>query len=113
MKRYFWAATLALLFSPSLLLAAESAAGFTHNSLWLSNTSAQAGEKITIYTVVYNSTKGTIEGDVEFDLDAKPLVTSHVSLEAGETKIVSTTWSSEKGTHSFKGFLKNLTGATG
>src|SRR3989344_5149650 len=94
-----------------LVVFASAAAGFAPGSLWLSKTEAKAGETLKIYTVVYDSSASSIEGDVVFTVDAKDAGTQHFKLNAGETQIVSSDWKAVAGTHTFGASLKNISGA--
>src|SRR3989344_1432963 len=98
---------------PLVVFASAAAAGFAPGSLWLSKTEAKAGETLKIYTVVYDSSASSIEGDVVFTVDAKDTGTQHFKLNAGETQIVSADWRAVAGTHTFGASLKNVSGTTG
>jgi hypothetical protein len=98
---------------PIIALAASPAAGFQTGSLWLSQTEARSGDALKIFTVVYDSSASPMQADVEFDLDGHALTTSHVSLNAGETQLVSADWSATAGEHTFTAALKNVSGVSG
>src|SRR3989338_5431696 len=98
---------------PLVVFASAAAAGFAPGSLWLSKTEAKAGETLKLYTVVYDSSPSSIEGDVVFTIDAKNIETKHFKLNAGETQIVSADWRAAAGTHTFGASLKNVSGTTG
>ncbi|MFA7310034.1 MAG: Ig-like domain-containing protein [Candidatus Paceibacterota bacterium] len=101
--RSFAALLCATAFLPLATYAAtgELAAGFAPGSLWLSRTTAVAGDTVKLYTVVYNSSESPIVGTVEFKADTSMLRDVGVQLASGETKIVSADWTALAGSHSF------------
>lgn len=109
MKRLLTAAAFLFVILPSLASAA-SEAGFAPGSLWLSRTSARAGDAVKVYTVVYNSSSSAIEGDVIFLSDKDEIGGQHFKLGSGETQILSTSWKALIGTHTFSAKLKNVSG---
>ena len=110
MRRFLTALSCALLLFPIAVSAQSAAAGFAPGSLWLSSTHVVVGDSVKVYTVLYDSTNAPIEGDVQFDVDAKPLQTNHFSLQAGQTQVVSADWTASAGQHTFSASLKNITG---
>jgi hypothetical protein len=105
--RYALLAILMLVATPSL--AASLPAGFPSGSIWLSKTSATAGDALTVYTVVYNSSPGAISGDVAFTVDSATLDTKHFSADPGTTQIVSASWTATAGTHVFSAKIEHAT----
>lgn len=74
-------------------------AGFAPGTLWISKTNLAAGDNAIFYTVLYNSSSGTVAGNVVFTLDNAALGTQHVSLAAGASQIVSLPWAATTGSH--------------
>lgn len=96
---------------PALAVAAD--AGFAPGALWLSSTSAHAGDAVTLYTVVYDSTPQPLEGDVAFSVDGAPFGSQHFKLAAGASQIVSISWTAIEGSHSFSAKIENAAGVAG
>ncbi len=90
---------LSILLFPAFLSAAS--AGFPERSMWLSNDSPKHGEAVTLYTVVYNSTRAPIDAKLSFLLDGAVIGSQDVALAAGETKIASAVWTADAGEHTF------------
>lgn len=91
---------------PLFTFAENIPAGFAPSSLWLSTTNATAGEKITVYTVLYNSSSATFASDVEFRIDGAAVETVRAELAPGTSKIVSYVWSAQAGEHAFSAAIK-------
>lgn len=89
-------AAVALLFPAAALSAA-----FPSSSVWLSDTSPAVGDKVRIHAVVYNETSATLTGSVVFLVEEKENGTKAVSLEPGESEVVSSLWTAAEGEHSF------------
>lgn len=89
------------LFCAGVIHAQEAAipAGFAPSSVWLSSTEAVSGEALRIYTVVYNSSEGALEGSVSFLVDGAEIGTAPFTLSAGTGSLVSVTWTPEEGAH--------------
>jgi len=105
---------LALLFYAGAASAATSAdAGFPASSIWASQTQTEAGDSVTIYTVVYNGTAQEIKGVVDFSLDAGRLSEKNFDLAAGTSQIISTDWSATVGTHKVSGSISAALDSTG
>ena len=103
----------AFLTCPFLVHAATVPAGFAPGTLWLSRSTATAGDTITIYTVVYDGASAPIEGDVIFNIDDVSLGKQHFKLAAGASQIVSQPWSAKSGAHTFSAAIQNVTGVSG
>lgn len=93
------AASISLLLLPYITLAAS--AGFPSASLWLSNDAPQAGEEVRVFSVLYNGETAATSGTLQFLVDGEPLDTLSVSLDPGTSRILSTRWSAEAGSHTF------------
>ncbi len=75
--------------------------GFMPGTMWVSDDTPTVGQTITLYTVVYNGSDGTLVGTVEF-LDGTTLLGRRdISLANGEVKDVSLDWKATLGTHTF------------
>lgn len=79
---------------------ADLSAGFAPNSIWASRTRITAGESVTLYTVLYNSSDAPLVGDAVFMVDGKPVGAKRFSVKAGETTTASVPWSAVLGKHS-------------
>jgi hypothetical protein len=90
---------------PFLLLLAPALAfaqiGFPDQSVWLSDTKPEIGEKIRIYAVVYNSTDAASSGTLTFLVDGKENGSKSITLESGESTVVASPWTATEGTHTF------------
>lgn len=75
--------------------------GFMPGTMWVSDDTPTVNQTITLYTVVYNGSDGTLVGTVEF-LDGTTLLGRRdISLATGEVKDVSLDWKATTGTHTF------------
>ena len=75
--------------------------GFPDASVWLSNTNPKHGEKIRMYTVVYNGTGGSVAGTLTFLVDGTDYSAQPITLEAQSSKVISAEWQATAGTHTF------------
>ncbi|MHB1086512.1 MAG: CARDB domain-containing protein [Minisyncoccota bacterium] len=89
----------ALVLFPLFVSAAD--AGFPAQSIWLSTAKPVLGEKVRIYTVVHNGTASKAEGTVTFLVDGKANEAKSLSLDPGESSVVSSTWTAADGEHTF------------
>lgn len=89
--------TLALLI-PSL--AAAATFGFPDQPLWVSATTAEEGQTITMYAAVYNSSDAELKGTISFLADDEVFNTKDVTLGAGDSQLVTNGWKAVKGSHS-------------
>ncbi|MBI5645125.1 hypothetical protein HY970_03435 [Candidatus Kaiserbacteria bacterium] len=99
MQWKFSALVLTFLMFPAFAHAAT--AGFPDRSVWLSDATPTHGQKVTIYTVVYNATNEKINAEVTFVIDGASVASPNVVLAAGETKVVSAEWTAQSGNHVF------------
>lgn len=113
MKRYFPALAASILLSPLFVLAAtgDIPAGFAPSSIFASKTSITAGDAISLFSVLYNSSAEELTLDVVFTIDGTEIGTKHVSLAAGETQTPSISWTSTEGTHTASAHLDNVVGS--
>ncbi len=90
---------LLMLLFPAYALAGT--AGFPTSSLWLSNDAPQAAEEVRVFSVLYNGESENVSGTLEFLIDGSVLDVAQVSLEPGTSRILSTHWVAETGSHTF------------
>ncbi len=89
-----------LLFFPTVALGAQGVpAGFAPTSVFASKTAPVAGETISLFTVLYNSSSESLSGDVVFTIDGKNVGTKHFTLGSGETQTPAITWKAVEGSH--------------
>lgn len=98
---------LLMLLLPLPLFAAVPA-GFPSEGVWLSKTAPVAGDSVTLYTVVYNSTDTAIAGSVVFLIDNASIATKSFSAPAGTTQIVSVPWSATQGAHQLSARIEGV-----
>ncbi len=91
---------LALLLFPAISLAAASA-GLPERSVWLSDATPTDGEKVTIYTALFNSTGSTVTNTLTFLIDGKPLSSVAMTLKPGTSQIGAADWIADSGEHAF------------
>lgn len=91
--------------------AASGAVGFATESLWLSRAEAEAGDTLTIYSIVRNSSDTSLEGVVVFTVDGESLARESLSLQSGGASLLSAEWRAEGGTHTFGASLEDVEGA--
>ena len=94
--RYF---LLALLLLPSISLAAETQAGFPTQAIWVSKTTAVAGETLVVSAVVYNGNTSMLKGTLVFTDDDARIGVRELELPAGESQIHSIEWKPKAGEH--------------
>ena len=92
---------------PGLSLAKEIQAGFPPQSIWVSKTTAVAGERIEIFTAVYNGNSAKLEGTVTFTVDDTRVGTRDFELAAGASGIVSIEWKAGAGEHKIAAAIEN------
>jgi hypothetical protein len=115
MKRPFAALACVVVFFPLLTLAASAdiPAGFAPTSIFASQTNITAGDTISLFSVLYNSSSDTLTADVVFTIDGTSVGTKHVSLGAGETQTPSVSWTATTGSHTASAHLENIVSSTG
>lgn len=74
-------------------------AGFPADAIWLSSSAVTAGNTVSIYTVLFNSSDGNVTGKLTFFVDDKVLEARQFTLSAGSSKIESAEWRSRAGDH--------------
>ncbi|MDP3645672.1 MAG: hypothetical protein Q8R25_01150 [bacterium] len=90
-----------LIVTPLLLFAGEHElrAGFAPSSIWVSSADVSAGESVTIFAALYNSSVASVEGDVIFLVDDVSVAARHFTVDAGAAEIVSASWIALEGAH--------------
>ncbi len=75
--------------------------GFMPGTVWLSDDNPVPGATVSLYTVLYNGSDGTLVGTVQFFDKTMLLGKREVSLASGEVKDVSINWEATSGSHAF------------
>src|SRR5258708_3778720 len=96
---------------PLATFAESLSAGFATNSIFASQKDITAGEAITIYVVLFNSSAENFSGDVVFAIDDRSIGTKHVVLGTGEAQTPSITWTAVKGTHTANAHIEKIVGS--
>ncbi len=97
---------LAFLFLPSQLGAAEIQAGFPPQSIWVSKSTAVAGESLEIFTVVHNGSDATLSGTVAFFDNEKRIETENFKLSAETSQLVTIEWKATPGEHAISAIIE-------
>jgi hypothetical protein len=86
------------------------AAGFSSSALFLSKSPVVEGETILIHAVVQNESAEPFSGELAFETGTTTIGTVPVTLEAGEARTVSISWSPAAGTHTVVALLESTSG---
>ncbi|MEK7588648.1 MAG: hypothetical protein AAB438_02405 [Patescibacteria group bacterium] len=86
--------------STTNVLAATTNAGFVKSNIWYSKDNFEEGDKIKIYTVVFNPDSKTFSGTVVFFDNSVFLGKKSFTLKAKEATDVSIDWTVNYGSHS-------------
>lgn len=85
-------------------------AGFAPAVIWYSKDSFFAGNKVRVYTIVFNGSVYTIEGTVEFLDNGKVIDSTNFSLTGGgHVRDVWVPWVPAEGTHAISARIVNAT----
>jgi len=84
---------------PTLAFAGETQAGFPTQAIWVSKTTAVAGETLVVSAVVYNGNTSALKGTLVFTDDAERIGVRELELPAGESQIHSIEWKPKAGEH--------------
>ncbi len=107
---------ISIIFSAPIVFAQDRVvenAGFIPDTLWLSKDQTLAGETITIYTAVWNSSPEDISGSVIFyDNDTKLATIPFILSGNGSTKVLSTQWKVSAGNHKLYATVSESKGAS-
>lgn len=82
---------------PTIVFAKTIPAGFPPQSIWVSKTTATAGETLEIFTVVHNGSDTALKGAVIFSVNEKRIGTRDFNLDAGTSELVSIEWKTTAG----------------
>lgn len=102
---------IALFSSPLYVVAETASAGIPAGNIWLSKNAIIEKESVRIFLPVYNAGATKISGDAVFSVDTIQVGTAHFELDAGNSTIVSSTWTTTKGAHSITAELKGTVDA--
>src|SRR3989344_2163305 len=91
-----------LLANSTLALAEETVVGFPGQSVWLSRSSAVAGETIQLYAALYNAGVKKFSGTIVFLVDNERVAEKEFSLEPGASTLESALWASTEGAHTVR-----------
>lgn len=98
----FVAVALFALFAPSLIFAGAGNAGVPTESLWFSKDPFYAGEQVTVYAPLYNSSAYRFRGLVTLSDNGTTIGSKEFLLEPnGASEIVSFPWEATGGEHAF------------
>lgn len=92
-----WLFPILLVFVP---LSSFAAVGFAQESVWLSHTPVIAGETVSIYAALTNGGAETLTTTAYFRDNGIRIGSLPVSLQPGEARIVSLSWTPSVGKHS-------------
>jgi len=86
--------------------------GFVPNNIWFSKTPSSVGEKVEIYTLVWNASQNDISGTVSF-FDNDSVVGKEKFILAGEgsSKVLSVPWTASDGYHKIYAEITDSSGA--
>ncbi len=99
--------SLVLLVGP--ILASAASIGFVNRNIWLSNPEPLAGDELTIYSVLVNDTEDVIVGNLIF-MDNNEAISGSLNFHldpGGTSKLISTDWTAEYGSHQFQAEIVN------
>src|SRR3989344_4394587 len=83
-------------------------AGFAPTSIFASQTNIVAGDTISLFSVLYNSSGNALTVDVVFTIDGAAVGTKRISLDAGATQTPSISWTATAGSHAASAHLENI-----
>ena len=73
--------------------------GFIKSGLWYSKDPFYSGDKIRIYTIIFNGSDSDLFGDIQFDDNSKLLCTGQVAVASGRTQELWCDWTATSGDH--------------
>ncbi len=91
----------------SFTYAASENTGFVDSSIWYSKDNFVEGEKIKIYTFVFNPNANTLKGSVSFYDEATLLGKKDFSISGTEGKAISIDWNATVGSHRIFARIEN------
>ncbi len=105
----FLLAGAAILPSPARAQAAAENVGFIPSNIWYSKEPFFDGDKIRIYTVIYNSSGQDIAGTVAFYDNGTEIGTTNFSIAQGRVQDLWIDWTAAVGPHTISASIKNAT----
>ncbi|MGH7141668.1 MAG: hypothetical protein ACREGH_03490 [Minisyncoccia bacterium] len=91
---------------------AQSAAGFATQSIFLSTETPVAGERISVYASVFNTSTSTFSGAVRFEQGGSAFGTMPITLQPGQAVMASAYWTPSAGQQTIEVALQNARGQT-
>ena len=95
------------IFPPSIDAQTQSKAGFVRGSIWYSKDPFSEGDKVSIYTAVFNPEDRELSGDIVFFDKTTFLDKKHFVAPARGIKDVSINWTVTSGSHRIFGKIEN------
>ncbi|MEI7720251.1 MAG: hypothetical protein WCI89_03530 [bacterium] len=96
----------------ALLPSFAGAASFANSSIFLSKSSAVAGDNIFVHVVIKNDTETKFAGNILFQDGDATIGTLPASLASGEGNVFSVSWVPTAGSHTITATLEDSGGAT-
>ena len=100
-----------LLSIPLQVVAETASAGIPAGNIWLSKNSPIEKESVRIFLPIYNASAVKISGDAIFSVDEVKVGTTHFELDAGNSTVVSSPWTTTRGAHSITARLEGTVDA--
>ena len=91
----------------SRIFAVETNAGFVHGNIWYSKDPFYEGDKIKIYTVIFNPDERALSGTVTFFDQTTFLDKKNFTVPAKGTGDISVDWTATIGSHTIFGKIEN------
>jgi len=107
MKRALAIFLFSLAFIPAITLAQESNAGFVPSNIWYSKDPFTEGDKIKIYTLIFNPESAQMSGSVSFFDKNVLLGKKDFTVPANGVRDVSVEWTATAGSHVIFGRIEN------
>lgn len=115
MRHFLFSASVVILITllsiPLQAIAETASAGIPAGNIWLSKNSPIEKESVRVFLPVYNAGTTKISGDAVFSVDETKIGTTHFELDAGNSTIVSSPWTTTKGAHSITARLEGTVDA--
>ncbi|MEI6296663.1 MAG: hypothetical protein WCO84_03395 [bacterium] len=81
--------------------------GFIKSGIWFSKDPFYAGEKIRIYTILFNGSENDLLGEVDFENNSKSICKGDFALTAGRTQEVWCDWLAVRGNNKITAKIVN------
>lgn len=97
------------LIRPVPVLAAEALgnAGIIKSGIWYSKDPFYSGEKVRIYTLIFNGSEYDLLGEVAFDDNGKVICTGNFNTASGRTQEIWCDWTATGGSHKISAKIIN------